>query len=176
MNCHEPAMPLTTHESTYHGFHDAITQELKRASPDHVDRYLAWSSWRPNRPAPYAWKSDGAGQYRAIGRVCASKSLRDVDQALTRAWDKANGAAGVTATAARAAARRTEDFGGRRCQAVIFVIGSVSGGSAPACSSTSATSSRRGTPKINGMLFTPEVFEKPTGETEPGWHRTPSWR
>ncbi len=163
-------VPLTTHKSTYHGFHDAITQELNRASPDHVDRYLAWESWRPEPASAVKVEiPNGAGQYRTIGRVCVLKSLRDVDQALTRAWDKANGAE------ASPQLRRVQQLIEQKSSAVgdakpvIFVIGSVSGGSGSGmfldvCDVLRAQGHR----EINAMLFTPEVFEKPSGETEPG--------
>ena len=165
-------VPLTTHKSTYLGFHDAITQELKRASPDHVDRYLAWESWRPE-PASAVRQEipNGAGQYRAIGRVCVLKSLRNVDQALTRAWDKANGA--EASPQLRRVQQRVETAQKSSrvgdTKPVIFVIGSVSGGSGSGmfldvCDVLRAQGHR----EINGMLFTPEVFEKPSGDIEPG--------
>ena len=163
-------VPLTTNKSTYQGFHDAITQELRRASPDHVDRYLAWESWHPEPPSAVRVEiPNGAGQYRAIGRVCVLKSLKTVDQALTRAWDRANGAE------ASPQLRRVQQLIEQKstsvgdAKPVIFVIGSVSGGSGSGmfldvCDVLRAQGHR----EINGLLFTPEVFEKPTGETEPG--------
>lgn len=163
-------VPLTTNKSTYQGFHDAITQELKRASPDRVDRYLAWESWRPEPASAVRVEiPNGAGQYRTIGRVCVLKSLREVDQALTRAWDKANGAE------ASPQLRRVQQLVEQKSSAVgdakpvVFVIGSVSGGSGSGmfldvCDVLRAQGHR----EIIGMLFTPEVFEKASGETEPG--------
>jgi len=163
-------VPLTTNKSTYQGFHDGVTQELKRASSDHVDRYLAWESWRPEPASAVRVEiPNGAGQYRAIGRVCVLKSLRDVDQALTRAWDKANSAE------ASPQLRRVQQLVEQKsstvgdAKPVIFVIGSVSGGSGSGmfldvCDVLRAQGRR----EIIGTLFTPEVFERPTGETDPG--------
>lgn len=161
---------LTTSRSTYQGFHDAITQELHRATADPVERYFAWDSWHPEPASAVRVEiRNGAGQYRAIGRACVLKSLRHVDQALARSYD--------LATSAQAAPqlRRVQELSEGRSASVgnirpvIFVIGSVSGGSGSGmfldvCDVLRA----QGHTEINGVVFTPEVFENPNGVTEPG--------
>ena len=163
-------VPLTTSRSTYVGFHDAISQELRNSTPDPAERYLAWESWRPEPASAVRVEiPNGAGQYRAIGRVCVLKSLNLVDQALSRAYDAA------TAATAGPQLRRVQELIESKpptvgdVRPVIFVVGSVSGGSGSGmfldvCDVLRAQGHR----EINGVLFTPEVFEKPSGDMEPG--------
>lgn len=163
-------VPLTTARSTYQGFHDAITQELAQSGADAADQYHAWGSWHPEPASAVKVEiPNGAGQYRAIGRACVLKSLKLVDQALTRAYDAA------TAAETAPQLRRVQERIGREkptagdVRPVIFVIGSVSGGSGSGMLLDVVDVLRaHGHREINAVVFTPEVFEKATGETEPG--------
>lgn len=163
-------VPLTTARSTYQGFHDAITQELTHSGLDAAGQYHAWGSWRPEPPSAVKVEiPNGAGQYRGIGRACVLKSLKLVDQALTRAYD-----ASTAAETAPQLRRVQEQIGHDKPTAgdvrpVIFVIGSVSGGSGSGMLLDVVDVLRgHGHREVNAVVFTPEVFEKPTGETEPG--------
>lgn len=163
-------VPLTTNRSTYQGYHDAISRELAQATADSAERYLAWGSWHPEPASAVKVQiPNGAGQYRTIGRVCLLKSLRQVEQSLARAFES------VTSAEAGPQLRRVQELIGidkpaaGNVKPVIFVIGSVSGGSGSGmfldvCDVLRA----QGHKEINAVLFTPEVFEQPSGDTEPG--------
>lgn len=163
-------VPLTTNRSTYQGFHDSITRELAQSAADPIERYLAWEAWHPEPASAVKVQiPNGAGQYRTIGRVCLLKSLKLVDQALGRAFERSSSAD------AGPQLRRVQELIGidkptaGNVKPVIFVIGSVSGGSGSGmfldvCDVLRAQGHR----EINGVLFTPEVFAQPDGATEPG--------
>lgn len=163
-------VPLTTARSTYQGFHDSVTQELAQAGASAAEQYQAWGSWHPEPASAVKVEiPNGAGQYRAIGRVCVLRSLKLVDQALSRAYD----AAKAPETAPQL--RRVQERIGREkptagdVRPVIFVIGSVSGGSGSGMILDVVDVLRAHNHReINAVVFTPEVFEKATGETEPG--------
>lgn len=163
-------VPLTTSRSTYVGFHDGISQELQQSAPNAVERYLAWECWRPEPATAVRVEiPNGAGQYRAIGRVCVIKSLRQVDQALRRAFDAATAAPAAPQLRRVQALIESKPPSVGDTKPVIFVVGSVSGGSGSGmfldvCDVLRAQGHR----EINGVLFTPEVFEDPNGEIEPG--------
>ncbi len=163
-------VPLTTARSTYRGFHDALTQELTQATADPSDRYQAWGSWHPE-PAS-AVRVDipvGAGQYRAIGRACVLRSLKLVDQALLRATSAAESSQ-AQPQLKRVQTRITgKEPSSGEVRPVIFVIGSVAGGSGSGMLLDVVDVLRaQGHRQVIAMVFTPEVFERPTGETEPG--------
>lgn len=163
-------VPLTTARSTYRGFHDSLTQELAQACDDNSDRYQAWGSWHPEEPSAVKVEiPNGAGQYRAIGRVCVLKSLTQVDQALARAFAAVKGP-----QAAKQLRQVQEKLGVERIKPgetkpIIFVVGSVSGGSGSGmlldvCDVLRAQGHR----EVIAVVFTPEVFERPKGGTDPG--------
>ncbi|WP_431240977.1 tubulin-like doman-containing protein (plasmid) [Mycolicibacterium aichiense] len=163
-------VPLTTTRSTYQSFHESISRELIRSSADETGRYLAWGSWHPEpASAVFVHIPHGAGQYRAIGRVCVLKSLKLVDQAFARAH-----AAATLADTSPQLQRVQRLVTGERptagdVQPVIFVIGSVSGGSGSGMFLDVCDVLRgQGHEQINSLLFTPEVFERSNGDSDPG--------
>lgn len=163
-------VPLTTATSTYVGFSDAIDQGLAYSEPNATVRYQAWGSWRPDPASRVKVEiRNGAGQYRAIGRVCVLKSLTAVDKRLSRAFDEA------TSASAEPQLKEIQEKLGRgrpgsgEVRPVIFVIGSVSGGSGSGMLLDVVDVLRaQGHREVNAVVFTPEVFEKPNGATEPG--------
>lgn len=163
-------VPLTTVRSTYEGFHNGVSLELEQSCPDEKERYLAWECWRPEPPSGVKVQiSNGAGQYRAIGRVCVLRSLKLVDQALKNAFDAAqNTDSPVQLRRVQALIERKPPSVGN-AKPIIFVIGSVSGGSGSGmfldvCDVLRA----HGHNEINSVLFTPEVFEDTDGKIDPG--------
>lgn len=161
---------LTDSKSSYINYDQAISQSLKRAVPDEVQRYQAWDSWRPVPPTSVKINIvNGAGQYRAIGRVCAVQKLAAVDKAVAKAFDLA-----TNAEAAPELLRIQQALGEQEVDItdgapVVFVVGSLAGGSGSGmfldvCDVLRA----QGHSEINAVLFTPEVFEKENGFLEPG--------
>ncbi|WP_022871750.1 tubulin-like doman-containing protein [Nesterenkonia alba] len=165
-------VPLSSAKSTYAGYHQSISQQLQRTSADAVSRYLAWDSWHPEPPESVRVDiTQGAGQYRAVGRVAALHALKDIDSALKRARDAA-----VDSEANAQLRRALQEVTGQRFTGadgaddpVVFVVGSVAGGSGSGmfldvCDVLRA----HGHSNLNSILFTPEVFQRPTGAIDPG--------
>ena len=164
-------VPLTTATSTYSRFDAGITQELQRSESDPAVRYLAWGCWKPEPASAVKVEiRNGAGQYRGLGRAVALKSLQAVDQRLSRAFSDSNRptAAGTLKEIQERLGREQPGQSGQ-ARPVIFVIGSVSGGSGSGMFLDVVDVLRaQNHREINAVLFTPEVFERPTGDPDPG--------
>ncbi|MDR1441032.1 MAG: tubulin-like doman-containing protein [Bifidobacteriaceae bacterium] len=161
---------LTDRKSTYSAYSSGIDQRLERTAPDEAQRYSAWHCWEPY-PASSVKVNvvNGAGQYRAIGRVCVLAELKRVDAAVASALDAA-----TNAEAAPELLRVQQMMGEGEAavtdpKPVVFVVGSVAGGSGSGMALDVCDVLRsRGINEINTVLFTPEVFEKPDGSIDPG--------
>lgn len=160
---------LTDARSTYANYAMSVSQSLRRAVPDAAQRYQAWESWQPY-PASSVRVNirNGAGQYRAIGRVCALEQLSAIDRAVAAALRDAS-AAGVAGQLLRIQGLTGENAAITRAKPVIFVIGSVAGGSGSGmlldvCDVIRA----RGQQEVNAVVFTPEVFAHADGSLDPG--------
>lgn len=164
-------VPLTTATSTYSRFDAGITQELQRSESDSTVRYLAWDCWKPEPASAVKVEiRNGAGQYRGLGRAVALSSLQAVDQRLKRAFADSNRptAAGALKEIQERLGREQPGQTGKP-RPVISVIGSVSGGSGSGMFLDVVDVLRaQGHREINALLFTPEVFEKPAGDPDPG--------
>lgn len=161
---------LTDQRSTYRNFDQAVSQSLHRAVPDEFQRYLAWDCWRPTPPSAVRVNIvNGAGQYRAIGRVCAAQNLAKIDSAIAGAFDQATNAEAASQLLRIQQLRGDSEIDLTDGRPVIFVVGSVAGGSGSGmfldvCDVLRA----QGHAEINAIVFTPEVFEKTGGDLEPG--------
>lgn len=164
-------VPLTTATSTYSRFDAGITQELQRSESDPTVRYLAWGCWKPEPASAVKVEiRNGAGQYRGLGRAVALSSLQAVDQRLSRAFADSNRptAAGTLKEIQEQLGREQPGQSGKP-RPVISVIGSVSGGSGSGMFLDVVDVLRaQGHREINAVLFTPEVFERPSGDPDPG--------
>lgn len=162
---------LTTATSTYSRYDARVTEELKRSESDPTVRYLAWGCWKPEPASAVKVEiRNGAGQYRGLGRAVALHSLQSIDQRLSRAFSDLNNStsAGQLKEIQERLGREQPSQGGKT-RPVIFVIGSVSGGSGSGMFLDVVDVLRaQNHREINAMLFTPEVFERPTGDPDPG--------
>ncbi|MDR1513158.1 MAG: tubulin-like doman-containing protein [Propionibacteriaceae bacterium] len=161
---------LTGRKSTFGNYAASVATSLRRAVPDEAQRFYAWDCWHPYPNSSVKVNIvNGAGQYRSIGRICALEQLGKIDRAVAAAVD--------TASSAEASPEllRVQQLLGEGNAAVtdgrpvIFVVGSVAGGSGSGmlldvCDVLRA----RGHKEINAVLFTPEVFEHPDGTMDPG--------
>lgn len=163
-------LALTGRKSTYSHTAASITTSLKRAVPDKAQRYHAWDCWQPNPPSAVQVNiANGAGQYRAIGRVCVLSELSRLDRALTEAFDTAANAEAAPELHAIQQLLGDKNAAVTDVNPAIFVVGSVAGGSGSGmlldvCDVLRA----RGHSEINAVLFTPEVFETTGGVLDPG--------
>lgn len=163
-------VPLTKVTSTYVQFDEAIRASVTSAVSDRYERYLAWDSWRPDPAHQVPVEiSNGAGQFRTIGRVCVLRSLKLVDDALKRAYDTATSATSVPQL------QRIQELIGKEpltpgeVKPIIFVVGSVSGGSGSGMVLDVIDVLRAHRHRhINTILFSPEVFQRADGSTDPG--------
>jgi Tubulin like len=161
---------LTDARSTYLQYDQAVSQSLRRAVPGEAHRYVAWDCWRPVPPSAVRVNIvNGAGQYRAIGRVCAMQCLGKIDNALDRALQAATNAEAGPQLLRIQRLMGEGSSGLTERRPVIFVLGSVAGGSGSGmlldvCDILRA----RGYAEINAVVLTPEVFERAGGGLDPG--------
>ena len=157
---------LTTPDTTYEGADRTISASL---AGQPFQKYLAWDCWRPYPPDQVRGHlPDGAGQYRAIGRVAFQNDLRTVDKEL-RQMLKALSAPGAERELRAIQTAMGQTPKPAQVKPVIFVVGSVAGGSGSGmlldvCDLLRA----RGHGQTYAVVFTPEVFEGPEGELEGG--------
>jgi len=162
-------LPLTTRKSTYVGYHEEITKGLAAGTASPAERYVAWDSWRPEPASGVpVVLPNGAGQYRALGRVAVLRSLKSVEAGLRTAFESA------TTGEASMQLRRIEEMRGREVKPGdvkpnIFVIGSLSGGSGSGMFLDVTDVLRaQGHVETVGILFTPDVFADAKGTIDPG--------
>ncbi len=155
--------PLTDSNSTYSTF-DHLVSGVK-GSP--WDAYTAYNSWRPFPPhSVHIDIINGAGQYRAVGRVSLMANL-------SRARDRIGKALNDAASAPTdVLARIQELMTGRQAalddsRPMIIVAGSVAGGSGSGslldiCDVLRASDAGRSL----AFIFTPELFAQQSGANQ----------
>ena len=160
-------LPLTTTQSTYFGLDTTISQGL---TVQGLDRHLAWESWRPQPPEDVrVTVSDGAGQFRTVGRVAAINGLGDIRNAVGSAMDRVRDGRvqGELDLIERALGRIPNAESPRPS---VLVFGSVAGGSGSGML-LDVCDVVRGlgvASDPDAIVFTPEVFKYPDGSLDPG--------
>lgn len=159
-------VPMTGPHTNYSAVHQVISSSLN-GTP--LQKYLAWDSWRPTNPQEVQVNlPDGAGQSRAIGRVALHGALRGVDAAIRGAFDELK-SPGMQADLDEIQRRLGQDVDPEVHQPVVFVATSIAGGSGSGmfldvCEIVKARSNSQ----VFGMVYTPEVFERPDGSVDGG--------
>ncbi|NCD18402.1 MAG: hypothetical protein EOL89_00195 [Actinobacteria bacterium] len=158
--------PLSNASSTYVNADGAVG----RTGAGSLDHYLAWDSWRPYLPHEVKINvRNGAGQYRAVGRVMMLASLRAVSDRIAQAVAAASApevAGQLFAVQERLGAKNPSLTASRP---EVYVISSVAGGSGSGGILDVCDILRsHGITDMTALLFTPEVFEGANGALQPG--------
>jgi len=169
-------LPYTLPASDYHALTDESSTYVNaegavgRLNATGVERYLAWDAWRPF--PPHSVKIDvrnGAGQYRAVGRVMMLADLQRVSQRVQQAV-----AAARNPEVAGELVRVQKCLGAKDpaltpSSPAVYVIASVAGGSGSGGVLDVCDILRgHGITSTTALLFTPEVFEHDDGSLDPG--------
>lgn len=158
---------LTVKTSTFVNISSGISDSLSATGRE---RYLAWDSWRPYPPESVrVIISEGAGQFRGVGRVASQNALKGIDAAISRALSAITDPTtqGELRNLQRARGAQVVDMATGTTN--VMVVGSVAGGSGSGmlldvCDIVRA----QGVQALSAVVFTPEVFTSEQGRTEPG--------
>ncbi|HZK06094.1 MAG TPA: tubulin-like doman-containing protein [Actinomycetaceae bacterium] len=159
-------VPLTNTKSTYLGLDTTISHSLSSRG---VERYLAWESWRPVPPELVSVQvSNGAGQFRTVGRVAAQAELKRISTAIAEAFQnlRHQDVQGQFDAFERASGNTpTQEFPSPQ----VLVFGSVAGGSGSGML-LDVCDVIRGTCDTSpgAVVFTPEVFRHGDGSYDAG--------
>lgn len=161
---------LTDRKSTYGNYAASVGAQMASTVPDEAQRYYAWDSWHPHPSSSVKVNIvNGAGQYRSVGRACALERLSSISRAISTAVNAASqsDASGELLEIQRRLGDGTPSSADEK--PVIFVVGSVAGGSGSGMVLDVCDLLRsKGHKEINAVLFTPEVFERSDGTMDPG--------
>lgn len=151
-------VPLTTESSTFSNVSQSVDRSL---GSDGYARYQAWDCWRPYPPDRVkVTLSEGAGQYRGVGRVASLHGLKTVADAVRGALDEFRGAAAANQFQQIQRDRGLAADGIGKQEPMVFIIGSIAGGSGSGMLLDVAEVVRSlGQQNVSAIVFTPEVFE-----------------
>ncbi len=158
---------LTSRTSTFVNIAQGVSSSLDATGHE---RYLAWDCWRPYPPEAVKVNiTNGAGQFRAVGRVASLHGLTNIKNAVSKAISAINDPLTSGELAAVQRGRGITDAQSFLGKTQVMVIGSVGGGSGSGMMLDVCEVVRSlGIDSVNAMVFTPEVFLSEKGDYEPG--------